>query len=50
MVQIVMRVNTDCMRVKIKCEGETYIFTGGNKRHKSEGGTSRVTGKNKRCS
>ena len=50
MVQIVMRVNTDCMRVKIKCERDNYIFTREIKRHKSEGATSRVTGKNERCS
>ena len=37
-----MRVNTECMRVKIKCEGENEIFMGVHKRHKSEGGKYRV--------
>ena len=40
--------NIGCMRVKIKCEGEKQMITGVNKRHKSEGGTSRVTEKDRK--
>ena len=48
-MQQVQKGNTGCMRVKINSEGEKQMMTGVNKRHKSEGGTSRVTGKkNKR--
>ena len=47
-MQQVLESNIGCMRVKIKREAEKQMMTRVNKRHKSEGGTSRVTGKNKK--
>ena len=46
-MQIVMRVNTECMRVK-KMSRENYMILEVNRRHKSEGGKYRVTEKNKK--
>ena len=47
-MQQVLKGNIGCMRVKMKSEGEKQMMTGVNKRHNSEGGTSRVMGKNQK--
>ena len=44
-MQLVMRVNTECTRAKITCDGRMKMILGVNKRHKSEGGNYRVTEK-----